>query len=88
MASVGTGGGEVTQVSSLPPPPQAFVCNYSDDNVKKGKAPKPPPPPASHETYIVFGVTYHADDAIIRPLESQVLNYLKFKTHFLRFAGS
>lgn len=66
--------GSETQ-SSLPLPPQAYVTLYSDENVKRGRAPKPPPPPASHETYMVFGITYHADDAIIRPLESQVTFY-------------
>ena len=62
----------LTSISSYPPPPMTFINQYTDENVKRGRAPKPPPVPASHECYSVFGVTCHADDAIIRPLESQV----------------
>ena len=32
-------------VSSFPLVPQQYVCKYTDENVKSGKAPKPPPPP-------------------------------------------
>jgi len=36
--------GEARGVSSMPPPPMQYVSFYTDDNVKKGRAPKPPPP--------------------------------------------
>jgi len=62
--------------SSLPLPPQTYVSLYSDENLRKGRVPKPPPPPSPHETYMVFGTTYHADDVIVRPLESQGIRRL------------
>lgn len=58
--------------SSLPPPPLTYINLYTDENIRRGRAPKPPPIPPSHETYSMFGTQFHADDAIIRPLESQV----------------
>jgi len=36
--------GEARGVSSMPLPPMQYVNLYSDENVKKGRAPKPPPP--------------------------------------------
>jgi len=36
--------GDARGVSSMPLPPMQYVNMYTDDNVKKGKAPKPPPP--------------------------------------------
>jgi hypothetical protein len=62
-------GAQVT-VSSLPLPPVQYINLYTDENIKRGRAPKPPPP--IHDTYKMFGNTYSTDDAIIRPLESQV----------------
>ncbi|KAG8325164.1 Mediator of RNA polymerase II transcription subunit 7 [Homalodisca vitripennis] len=57
------------QVSSLPLPPVQYINVYTDENVKRGRAPKPPPP--VHDSYKMFGNTYSTDDAIIRPLETQ-----------------
>jgi len=55
-------------VSAFPMPPMQYVNNYSDDNVKRGKAPQPPPP--IQDSYSMFGAQFSADDAIIRPLEA------------------
>jgi mediator of RNA polymerase II transcription subunit 7 len=48
-----------------------LVNLYTDENIKRGWAPKPPPP--VKDVYSMFGVTFRADDPIIRPLESQSL---------------
>ncbi|XP_054262774.1 mediator of RNA polymerase II transcription subunit 7 [Macrosteles quadrilineatus] len=61
--------GAQNTVSSLPLPPMQYINLYTDENIKRGRAPKPPLP--IHDTYKMFGNTYNADDAIIRPLESQ-----------------
>ena len=61
---------ETVQVSSLPLPPMQYINNYTDENIRRGRAPRPPP--VIHDTYSMFGTTIHAEDAIIRPLESQV----------------
>jgi len=67
---------EASQVSSLPLPPTAYINLYSDENIRRGRAPKPPPAPALHDTYSMFGINFHADDVIIRPLESQGIRRL------------
>lgn len=66
---------ETAQVSSLPLPPMQYVNLFNDENVKRGRTPKPPPPIT--DGYSMFGNPYHTDDAVIRPLESQV-STLKF----------
>ncbi|CAL1543297.1 unnamed protein product [Lymnaea stagnalis] len=54
--------------SAFPMPPMQYVNNYSDDNMKRGKAPLPPPP--IQDAYTMFGAHFSADEAIIRPLEA------------------
>lgn len=61
---------ETAQVSSLPMPPMQFVNLFSEENLKKGRTPRPPPPIT--DNYSMFGNPYNTDDAVIRPLESQV----------------
>jgi len=61
-------------VSSLPLPPAQYIAMYTDDHVKRGKA--PPPPPIIRDTYSVFSVRHHPNDPIIQPLESQGIKRL------------
>lgn len=75
--------GNQVQVSSLPLPPVQYISLYTDENVKRGRVPKPPPP--IHDTYKMFGNTYSSDDAIIRPLETQVS---KFKSVYPQYLMS
>ena len=60
---------EVELKSTFPAPPTQYINQYSDENVRRGRAPKPPPP--LHSEYTMFGVPFTPDDPIIRPLESQ-----------------
>ncbi|KAK3563831.1 hypothetical protein QTP86_002744 [Hemibagrus guttatus] len=66
--------GEPQQVSALPLPPMQYFKEYTDDNVRKGLAPKPPPP--IRDNYMMFGNLFQCDDLIIRPLESQGIERL------------
>ncbi|KAJ8337671.1 hypothetical protein SKAU_G00366370 [Synaphobranchus kaupii] len=66
--------GEPQQVSALPPPPMQYIKEYTDDNVRKGLAPKPPPP--IRDNYMMFGNQFQCDDLIVRPLESQGIERL------------
>lgn len=68
--SVMSNNQEAMQVCSLPLPPVQYFQNYSDENIRRGRASKPPP--IIQETYTMFGNPYNAEDSIIRPLESQV----------------
>ncbi|XP_064637157.1 mediator of RNA polymerase II transcription subunit 7-like [Lineus longissimus] len=61
-------------VSSLPLPPMQYVNLYTDENIKKMRAPRPPPP--IQDNYSMFGATISADDNIIQSLESQGLKRL------------
>ena len=64
---------EMELKSTFPAPPSQYINQYSDDNVRRGRAPRPPLPPQGMQTeYTMFGVPFSADDPIIRPLESQV----------------
>nr|XP_034191214.1 mediator of RNA polymerase II transcription subunit 7 [Osmia lignaria] len=72
---------EAIQVSSLPLPPVQYINLYTDENVRRGRAPRPPPP--IHDTYSMFGNTFNADDTIIRPLEAQGIKRL-YPQHFDR----
>lgn len=56
-------------VSSFPLPPMQYINLYTDDHIKRGRAPQPPP--ILQDNYMMFGVAFSADDAIIRPLETQ-----------------
>lgn len=60
---------ETAQVISLPLPPAQYVNLYTDENIRKNRAPRPPPP--IQDTYSMFGNSFSNDDAIIRPLEVQ-----------------
>ena len=44
MAAAPPGPEGQGQVSSLPLPPMHYVNLYTDENIKRGRAPKPPPP--------------------------------------------
>ena len=70
FSDLGAMTSEASQVSSLPLPPVQYINQFSDENIRRGRAPRPPPP--IHDSYSMFGVQYQMDDAIIRPLESQV----------------
>lgn len=73
---------EASQVSSLPLPPLQYINLYSDENIRRGRAPRPPP--TIHESnYKMFGNPFSADDTIIRPLESQGFKRL-YPQHFDR----
>ncbi|XP_017783782.1 PREDICTED: mediator of RNA polymerase II transcription subunit 7 [Nicrophorus vespilloides] len=72
---------EPIQVSSLPLPPVQYINHYSDDIVKRGRAPRPPLP--IHDTYNMFGNTFNTEESIIRPLESQGIKRL-YPLHFDR----
>ena len=64
---------EMELKSTFPAPPTQYINQYSDDNLRRGRAPRPPQPPyALHTEYTMFGVPFSADDPIIRPLDSQV----------------
>ncbi|CAG0881303.1 unnamed protein product [Cyprideis torosa] len=72
MASMSSSSGVApTQVSSLPLPPLQYVNLYTDDNIRRNRAPLPPPP--IEGGYSMFGATCTAgaDDPIVRPLEVQ-----------------
>ncbi|XP_029972177.1 mediator of RNA polymerase II transcription subunit 7 [Salarias fasciatus] len=66
--------GEPQQVSALPPPPMQYIKEYTDENIRKGLAPKPPPP--IRDSYMMFGNQFQCDELIIRPLESQGIERL------------
>ncbi|CAG5132570.1 unnamed protein product [Candidula unifasciata] len=55
-------------ISAFPMPPMNYVNNYTDENIKRGKAPLPPPP--IQDSYSMFGAQFTSDDTIIRPLEA------------------
>ncbi|XP_063375256.1 mediator of RNA polymerase II transcription subunit 7 [Cydia amplana] len=72
---------ETAQVSSLPLPPMQYINFYTDDNVRRNRAPLPPRP--IHDSYSMFGHPFNADDTIIRSLESQGFRRL-YPMHFDR----
>ncbi|KAJ8922868.1 hypothetical protein NQ315_007903 [Exocentrus adspersus] len=72
---------ETIQVSSLPLPPMQYVNQYTDEIIRRGRAPKPPPP--IQDTYHMFGNAFNPEESIIRPLESQGIKRL-YPVHFDR----
>lgn len=72
---------EPVQVSSLPLPPMQYINQYTDELIKRGRAPRPPPP--IHDQYSMFGNSFNTEEAIIRPLESQGIKRL-YPLHFDR----
>lgn len=72
---------EPIQVSSLPLPPIQYINQYSDEMIRRGRAPRPPPP--IHDTYHMFGNSFNTEESIIRPLESQGIKRL-YPLHFDR----
>lgn len=74
---------DTIQVCSLPLPPMQYVNQYTDEMIRRGRAPRPPPP--IQDTYHMFGNAFNTEDSIIRPLESQVssirwlVNLIQFK---------
>lgn len=72
---------DAIQVSSLPLPPMQYVNQYTDELIRRGRAPKPPPP--IQDTYHMFGNTFNTEESIIRPLESQGIKRL-YPQHFDR----
>lgn len=71
---------EATQVMSLPLPPAQYINLYTDENIRKNRAPKPPPPIL--DTYQMFGSTFNNEE-MIRSLESQGIRRL-IPQHFDR----
>lgn len=61
---------EPIQVSSLPLPPMQYINQFTDEMIRRGRAPRPPPP--IHDQYHMFGNAFNTEENIIRPLESQV----------------
>lgn len=74
---------ESTQVSSLPLPPMQYINLYTDENIRRNRAPLPPQP--IHDTYSMFGNAFNADDTIIRSLESQVRKQLIIREISLKY---
>lgn len=72
---------EPIQVSSLPLPPMQYINQYTDEMIRRGRAPRPPPP--IHDQYQMFGNTFNTEESIIRPLESQGIKRL-YPLHFDR----
>ncbi|KAL9692113.1 hypothetical protein quinque_016392 [Culex quinquefasciatus] len=72
---------DTIQVSSLPLPPAQYINLFTDENIRKNRAPKPPPP--IQDSYTMFGNPFSNDDNIIRPLEAQGFKRL-YPQHFDR----
>lgn len=72
---------EPIQVSSLPLPPAQYINQYTDETIRRGRAPRPPPPIQDH--YSMFGNSFNTEESIIRPLENQGIKRL-YPLHFDR----
>ncbi|KAI9576927.1 mediator of RNA polymerase II transcription subunit 7 [Glossina fuscipes] len=69
-----------SQVMSLPLPPTQYINLFSEENVRRNKAPRPPPP--IQDSYSMFGIQYNNEE-MIRSLESQNIKRL-IPIHFDR----
>uniref|UniRef100_A0A6A7GB59 Mediator of RNA polymerase II transcription subunit 7 n=1 Tax=Hirondellea gigas TaxID=1518452 RepID=A0A6A7GB59_9CRUS len=67
---------EMELKSTFPAPPTQYINLYSEESIRRGRAPRPPPPPPVHSEYSMFGVPFGTDEPIIRPLESQSIRRL------------
>jgi len=64
-----------TQVMSLPLPPTQYINLFTEENIRRNRAPPPPKPPSSSESYSMFGTPY-SNEEMIRSLESQNIKRL------------
>ncbi|XP_067643383.1 mediator of RNA polymerase II transcription subunit 7 [Eurosta solidaginis] len=69
-----------SQVMSLPLPPTQYINLFSDENIRRNRAPRPPPP--IQDSYSMFGIQY-SNEEMIRSLESQNIKRL-IPIHFDR----
>uniref|UniRef100_A0A1A9VKR9 Mediator of RNA polymerase II transcription subunit 7 n=1 Tax=Glossina austeni TaxID=7395 RepID=A0A1A9VKR9_GLOAU len=69
-----------SQVMSLPLPPTQYINLFSEENIRRNKAPRPPPP--IQDSYSMFGIQYNNEE-MIRSLESQNIKRL-IPIHFDR----
>lgn len=68
------------QVMSLPLPPTQYINLFSEENIRRSRAPRPPL--AIYDTYSMYGIHY-SNDEMIRSLESQNIKRL-IPLHFDR----
>ena len=69
-------------VSPFPQPPAMFYKQYTDDNIKSGKAPDPPAPIKG--SYSVFGANFDVSFAMSRIELSKSMTHKLFKgTRFI-----
>ncbi|XP_065354425.1 mediator of RNA polymerase II transcription subunit 7 [Calliphora vicina] len=69
-----------SQVMSLPLPPVQYINLFSEDSIRRNRAPRPPPP--IQDMYSMFGIQYNNEE-MIRSLESQNIKRL-IPIHFDR----
>lgn len=69
-----------SQVMSLPLPPVQYINLFSEENIRRNRAPRPPPP--IQDMYSMFGIQYNNEE-MIRSLESQNIKRL-IPIHFDR----
>lgn len=69
-----------SQVMSLPLPPSQYINLFSEENIRRNRAPRPPPP--IPDGYSMFGIQCNNEE-MIRSLESQNIKRL-IPLHFDR----
>ncbi|KAM7361987.1 mediator complex subunit 7 [Cochliomyia hominivorax] len=69
-----------SQVMSLPLPPVQYINLFTEENIRRNRAPRPPPP--IQDMYSMFGMQYNNEE-MIRSLESQNIKRL-IPIHFDR----